>query len=162
PSTDGIQQIADILAANDLHELATISIVSHGAPGEMVLGSTMLTDGNLADHSAALAGIGTALGSGGTLQLFGCDIGQGAVGQQFINDLSALAGGINVAAATHDVGSASMGRSWTLDVAAAAGTILNVAPVSGTAASSDPAAASDPGGTQAPSIGVLAESPSQS
>src|SRR5262249_8182567 len=87
----------------------------HGAVGEVTLGSTMLTDANLADHAAALAEIGAALGSGGTLQLFGCDVGQGAAGQQFVNDLSSFAGGINVAAATHDVGSAAMGGSWTLD-----------------------------------------------
>jgi len=119
--SDGLQQIAAILAADDLTDLAGISIVSHGAAGELVLGSTTLTDGNLADHSAALSEIGAALGSGGVLQLFGCDVGQGAAGQQFVNDLSTLAGGINVAAATHDVGSAALGGSWTLDVTAGPG-----------------------------------------
>src|SRR5262249_41718731 len=62
-----------------------------------------------------LAEIGAALGSGGTLQLFGCDVGRGDAGQQFVNDLAMYAGGINVAAATHDVGSAAYGGSWTLD-----------------------------------------------
>ncbi len=121
PDKDGIQQIADILAANDLGNLSTISIVSHGAVGEVTLGATMLTDANLAGHAAALAEIGTALGAGGTLQLFGCDVGQGAAGQQFVNDLATLAGGINVAAATHDVGTAALGGSWTLDVTTADG-----------------------------------------
>ena len=107
PDKDGIQQIADILAANNLGNLSTISIVSHGAVGEVTLGATMLSEANLADHAAALAEIGAALGAGGTLQLFGCDVGQGAAGQQFVNDLATFAGGVNVAAATHDVGSAA-------------------------------------------------------
>src|SRR5262249_14392034 len=86
--------------------------------GEVTLGATMLTDAGLADHAAALAEIGAALGSGGTLQLFGCDVGKGDAGQQFVNDLAMFAGGVNIAAATHDVGSAAYGGSWTLDVPA--------------------------------------------
>src|SRR5262249_52848695 len=147
PGTDGLQQIADILAANDLDDLATISIVSHGTTGEVVLGSTTLTDGTLADHSAALAEIGGALGSGGTLQLFGCDIGQGAAGQQFINDVSALAGGVHVGAATHDVGSASLGGSWVLDATAAIGTSAASSAATGDGAV---AAASSDGRTTVP------------
>src|ERR1700748_1345730 len=54
-SSDGIQQIADILAANNLTNLSAISIVSHGETGEVTLGSTMLTDGNLAAHFGALS-----------------------------------------------------------------------------------------------------------
>src|SRR5262249_6012243 len=135
PDKDGIQQIADILAANNLGDLSTISIVSHGAVGEVTLGSTMLTEANLADHAAALAEIGAALGAGGTLQLFGCDVGLGAAGQQFVNDLAMFAGGVNVAAATHDVGSAALGGSWMLDVTAAPG--LGAAGLAAGAATSD-------------------------
>jgi len=39
PSQDGLQQIADILAANDVTDLSSIAIVGHGAPGEIELGS---------------------------------------------------------------------------------------------------------------------------
>src|SRR5690242_14932667 len=44
PDSDGVQQIADILAANNLQDLSSISIVSHGAPGEIQLGSSVLSD----------------------------------------------------------------------------------------------------------------------
>ena len=121
PDSDGVQQIADILAANDLGNLSAISIVSHGADGEVMLGSTTLSESNLASHARALAEIGTALAPGGDIQLYGCDVGQGAAGQQFVNDLAMFAGGVNVAAAAHDVGSAALGGSWTLDVTAAPG-----------------------------------------
>jgi hypothetical protein len=115
PGSDGVQQIADILAANDLHDLSSISIVSHGADGEVMLGSTTLSEANLASYSRALAEIGTAVAPGGDIQLYGCDVALGSSGQQFINDFSTLTGGVTVDAATHVVGSANFGGSWTLD-----------------------------------------------
>jgi hypothetical protein len=121
PSSDGIQQIADILAADSLTDLSSISIVSHGESGALELGSSFITDGNLSAHSNALAEIGAALASGGAIQLYGCDVALGTGGQQFINDFSALAGGAAVEAATHIVGSAALGGSWTLDASSATG-----------------------------------------
>jgi hypothetical protein len=50
PNRNGIHQIAAILSANNFHDLAAISIVSHGAAGELRLGSTALNGGNLESH----------------------------------------------------------------------------------------------------------------
>jgi ELWxxDGT repeat protein/VCBS repeat-containing protein len=115
PSSDGIEQIADILAANGLTGLSSISIVGHGAAGEIDLGSTVLDDSDLSADAGALAQIGAALGPGGSLQLYACDTASGAAGQQFIADLSQLAGGVDVAAATQDIGQTATGENWTLD-----------------------------------------------
>src|SRR5262249_4271703 len=115
PGSDGVQQIADILAADDLHDLSSISIVSHGADGEVLLGSPRLSDSTLPSHARALAEIGAALAPGGNIQLYGCDIALGPSGQQFINDFSTFAGGASVEAATHIVGGSDSGGSWTLD-----------------------------------------------
>jgi hypothetical protein len=93
PSSDGPQQLADILAANDPTNLASISIVSHGASGEIALGSSLITDADLVSNSDALAAIGAALAPGGTIQLYCCDVAQGPAGQQFINGFSTLTGG---------------------------------------------------------------------
>jgi hypothetical protein len=122
PGSDGLGQIAAILAANHLSNLASISIVGHGSDGEMQLGSTMLSEANLASNAAALAAIGAALQPGGDIQLYGCNVAQGTPGQQFIDDFSALAGGATVAAATHLVGAADEGGSWALNVAVGTGT----------------------------------------
>ena len=118
PGSDGLEQIADLLAANKLTGLASISIVGHGSSGAIDLGSTALDDGDLSSHATALAQIGAALADGGDLQLYACDVASGAAGQQFIADLSRFAGNADVAAATHLVGSADGGGSWTLDAAA--------------------------------------------
>src|SRR5262249_20622444 len=69
----------------------------------------------------ALAEIGASLAPVGAIQLYGCDVAQGASGQQFINDFSTFAGGVQVDAATHIVGSASFGGSWTLDAVSDSG-----------------------------------------
>jgi VCBS repeat-containing protein len=114
-SSDGVQQIADMLAANSLIDLSSISIVGHGAAGEIDLGSTVLNDADLLAHSAALAQIGSSLAPGGDLQLYACDVASGTTGQQFIADLSQFAGGVDVAAATHDIGLTANGENWTLD-----------------------------------------------
>ena len=95
--SDGLDQIAGILKSEHLGNLSGIQIVAHGAAGELELGSTTLNDSDLSDHASALATIGNALASGGDLSLYACDTAQGASGQQFIADLSHLAG-VNVAA----------------------------------------------------------------
>ncbi|MEJ1970315.1 MAG: DUF4347 domain-containing protein [Rhizomicrobium sp.] len=133
PDGDGLQQIADILAANGAHGLSGISIVSHGSAGEIEIGSTILNDATLADHAGALSAIGAALKSGGDLSLFSCNTASGIVGQQFIGDLSSYVGGADVAAATHTVGGAAEGGSFLLD--AATGAIDDVSPF--TAAATD-------------------------
>ena len=123
-SSDGVQQIADILAANNITDVSSISIVGHGQSGELEIGSSLITDANLAGHSNALAEIGAALAPNGNIKLYGCDIALGATGQQFINDFSTFAGGAPVEASTQPVGSASEGGSWTLN-AASNGTATN-------------------------------------
>jgi hypothetical protein len=119
PSSDGLQQIAGILQANGFAALDSISLVGHGSPGAITLGSTTIDDADLAADAAALAQIGAALAPGGGLSLFACDTASGAVGQQFIADLSQYAG-VPVAAATHDIGLSNGGENWTLDSTAGA------------------------------------------
>jgi Domain of unknown function (DUF4347) len=99
PTQDGLDQIASILKANDLTGLSAISVVGHGASGEIDLGSAVIDDANLANDAAALSAIGASLAPGGDLALYACDTATGAAGHQFIADLSAYAG-VDVAAAT--------------------------------------------------------------
>jgi Domain of unknown function (DUF4347)/FG-GAP-like repeat len=132
-SSDGLQQIADILQANDLTGLTSISIVSHGSSGSIDLGSSVIDDSNLSSHADALAALGGALAPSGTIQLYGCDVALGTTGQQFINDFSALAGGAPVEAATQQIGQTSTGENWTLDASTAQTVAPAVAPFTATA-----------------------------
>ena len=114
-SSDGVEQIAGILAADDLTDLSSISLVGHGAAGEIQLGSSVLDTSDLSSESAALAQIGAALAPGGDLQLYACDTASGASGQQFIADLSQYAGGAAIAASSNLVGAVAEGGSWALN-----------------------------------------------
>src|SRR5262245_1219594 len=83
-SQDGVQQIADYLAANQLSDLSAIQIVSHGSEGSITLGSTVLDNDTLASYADLLAQIGATLAPNGDIMLYGCDVAVGTIGQQFI------------------------------------------------------------------------------
>src|ERR1700721_456366 len=87
-NSDGLDQIAAILKADDLTGLSSISIVGHGPAGEIDRGSTAIDDANLSSDASALSTIGASLAPGGNLSLYACDTAAGASGHQFIADLS--------------------------------------------------------------------------
>ncbi len=116
PSGDGVAQIAAFLASHDIKNLAAIDIVAHGADGTVQLGTGTLSSATLAQYQTELTTIGAALGQGGNIQLFGCDVAQDATGVAFMDQLSTATGGANVAASSHLVGAASGGGSWDLNV----------------------------------------------
>ncbi len=118
-SAGGLEQIAAILAANNLTGVGSIAIVGHGASGSINVGTTVLNDADLAAHADALKAIGAAVKPGGTLDLFSCDTAAGPQGRAFIADL-AKAAGVTVDAATHQIGRTATGPDWTLDATATA------------------------------------------
>jgi hypothetical protein len=107
---DGLQQIAQDLQG--MHHLASIDIISHGASGEVQVGTDTLTTGTLSSYSADLAAIGKALAPNGQLDLYGCDVA--AAGDGFIDALQ-QAIGRNVAASTDATGATALGGNWTLE-----------------------------------------------
>src|ERR1700722_10133846 len=113
PNQDGLQQMARILEHS--RDVSAVSIISHGAEGEIKLGSTILTSSNLDQHQAALQAIGDALGPDGDLLIYGCDVGEGVSGVSFV-DAIAKTTGVTVAASSHLVGDAAVGDGWDLDV----------------------------------------------
>ena len=90
PNQNGVQQMAQALQG--MHDVASISVVSHGDPGMLLLGNGPLFSGNLQAHSADLKAIGDALGPDGDLLLYGCDVGAGEAGAQFLAALAELTG----------------------------------------------------------------------
>jgi hypothetical protein len=122
-TTDGIAQIASIL--KDYHNIDSISIVSHGDTGVLVLGSAVLHNGDLTQYQSQLQQIGAALKPNGEILLYGCDIGAGSAGRSFINGIANLTHAV-VAASSNDTGTAARGGDWNLEIST--GT-LNDAPV---------------------------------
>jgi uncharacterized delta-60 repeat protein len=111
---DGLARMAQLLEGRG--GLDAIDIVSHGAPGMLRLGATTLTLDDIAAHQPLLEQIGQSLAEGGDLLLYGCAIGAGATGRDFIRALAA-ATGADVAASDDATG---LGGDWRLEAGAGA------------------------------------------
>jgi hypothetical protein len=119
---DGLCEMAAFVAQR--HNLSSISLVAHGAPGTIVLGTNTLNARSIGQDSETLAGIGSALAANGELDLWSCQVAAGAAGQSFVATLAA-ATARGVAASEQAVGAAALGGSWQLGVrvAGAQGTV---------------------------------------
>ncbi|WP_124513889.1 DUF4347 domain-containing protein, partial [Acidovorax sp. FJL06] len=114
PNESGVAQMAKALEAE--HGLASISVVSHGDEGVLLLGNGPLFSGNLEQYQAQLKAIGAALGPDGDLLLYGCDVGAGEAGAQFLQALAQVTGA-DVAASNDSTAGAARGGDWDLEVA---------------------------------------------
>ena len=120
---DGIEQVSEALAGYD--NLDAIHFISHGADGAVKLGSTWLTNDNLAGYAGQIAGWADALTTDADLLFYGCDLAAHVEGQQLVAALSALTDA-DVAASTDDTGDAQLGGNWTLEYAHGAITATTV------------------------------------
>ena len=116
PDANGVQQIADYLRQHDIQNLNAISIVADGTDGELQLGNTLLSAGDIAASQEQLAAIGAALKPGGDLLVYGCDVARNGAGDAFLRQLSQATGVANIAASSHLVGAAADGGDWDLNV----------------------------------------------
>ena len=109
---DGIEQIAETLRGR--HDISAIHIISHGAPGEVFLGTGALSSENLDKNYSAMRSISRSLRKGGDILLYGCDVAQGETGKRFVQKLAAVTRA-NIAASTNLTGSANLGGDWVLE-----------------------------------------------
>ncbi|MDQ6434886.1 DUF4347 domain-containing protein [Mesorhizobium sp. LHD-90] len=112
PLRDGIAQIAEALAGRT--GIDAIHIVSHGDEGTLLIGDSLLNSGNIAAHADALSGIGQSLTETGDILLYGCAVGRGEAGREFLDALAA-ATGADVAASDDVTGAAALGGDWELE-----------------------------------------------
>ncbi len=110
--SDGIRQISTAL--QDYRHLDSIQIISHGAPGKLMLGGTRLTDGNLDRYRSELKTWGDSLRADGDILLFGCNVAQGAVGERFVERIGRFTGAA-VAASKDATGPKVLGGNWDLE-----------------------------------------------
>ena len=71
-SRDGIDQISEALAGRE--DLDAVHIVSHGTDAAVKLGSTWLTQDNLAGYVGEIARWGNSLSADADLLFYGCDL----------------------------------------------------------------------------------------
>jgi hypothetical protein len=112
---DGVQQISDTLAQYAEDRVSAVHIVSHGDAGSVQLGNTTLDSNSLGAYQDELLGWGDALTEDGDLLFYGCSVGQGAVGQTFVNQLSNITGA-DIAASDNLTGNAALAGDWVFEV----------------------------------------------
>ncbi|WP_206756009.1 DUF4347 domain-containing protein, partial [Phormidium sp. FACHB-592] len=95
--------------------ISSLHIVSHGKAGGLALGTDWLNLDNLRSYSGELQSWGNALTADADLLLYGCEVGQGAIGHAFVQQLAQLTGA-DIAASDNLTGSRALGGDWTLEV----------------------------------------------
>jgi hypothetical protein len=111
PDRDGIAQITDYLRSHS--GFTSVHLISHGAPGRLYLGSTRLDRDTLPQYQDALSTWRTAFSDRFELLLYGCQVGYGAIGWEFVEALGRATGAIAAANPTY-TGSSHLGGTWTL------------------------------------------------
>ncbi len=91
----GIEQITAILAQRQ--NLDAVHLISHGAPGELVLNGRALTAQNINQYQSSIQQWGRAFSKGGDLLLYACSLAGDGRGHDLISRLADLTG-IDVAA----------------------------------------------------------------
>lgn len=113
PLEDAVQQITQILLGKT--DVASLSILSHGSAGSLQLGATSLNSGTIASYASQLQTWANALTNNADLLLYGCNVGEGQVGANFIQQLAQITGA-DVAASNDLTGNSTLGGDWSLEV----------------------------------------------
>ena len=111
-SGNGLKQIAAIL--NNRNDISGLHIISHGSQAELSLGTLNLNSRNLDANATELATIGNALTPDADILLYGCNVGTGKDGIEWLARLAALTGA-DIAASDDDTGHATLGGDWELE-----------------------------------------------
>ena len=110
--SDGIEQIAQVLAGQ--RGIDAVHIISHGAAGQIQLGSTTLSTDSLDGYAGQLNDWGGALADSGDILFYGCDFAADAQGGALVNAIGILTGA-DVAASVDQTGNAAQGGDWDLE-----------------------------------------------
>ncbi|MFC1636580.1 C25 family cysteine peptidase, partial [Planctomycetota bacterium] len=110
--SDGIQQITDILS--NYQDVSAIHIISHGSPGQVQIGSVELSATSLDFYAEKIQTWGDTLSSDGDILFYGCNVGVGSTGQDFLNKIADLTGA-DVAASDDPTGAAPLDGDWILE-----------------------------------------------
>ncbi|MBW4442205.1 MAG: DUF4347 domain-containing protein [Plectolyngbya sp. WJT66-NPBG17] len=110
---NAIEQITQTLLGRS--GIESLQIVSHGGSGGVQLGEDWLNVQSLPRFAGWLQSWGQALTDSADILLYGCDVGQGAAGREFVDRLAQVTGA-DVAASDDLTGNRAFGGDWELEV----------------------------------------------
>jgi fibronectin-binding autotransporter adhesin len=118
PRRDALDQITETLSSRPFTE--SVHLISHGAPGQLVIGGRVYTAERLEHERNKLALWFNPLVSTGAkrpdILIYGCDVAAGADGKKFLGELASLTGA-DVEGSSDLTGSPLKGGNWELEVA---------------------------------------------
>ena len=112
-SGDGLAQMVEWAATHSGYD--AIHVLSHGATGQVQLGTATLDAAALTARAAELTQLGAALKEDGDLLFYGCNVAAGQVGVEFVQRLAQVSGA-DVAASEDLTGAATSGGDWVLEI----------------------------------------------
>ncbi|MCL2938160.1 MAG: DUF4347 domain-containing protein, partial [Trichodesmium sp. MAG_R02] len=108
-SSDGFGQITRVI--QKYPQISSIHIVSHGAPGCLYLGNSLLNVNNIDDYySQKLEGWSVT-----NLFLYGCSVAAGDTGVKLLERIREITGA-SIAASARPTGNVALGGDWELEV----------------------------------------------
>ncbi|MBF2028605.1 MAG: DUF4347 domain-containing protein, partial [Oscillatoriales cyanobacterium C42_A2020_001] len=113
PLQDAVTQITQTLLRHT--GISSLHILSHGNAGSLQLGSTLLNLNTLDRYSAQLQAWSQVLTEDADILLYGCNVGAGALGEAFLQQVARLTGA-DLAASNDLTGNAWLGGDWELEV----------------------------------------------
>lgn len=109
---DGIEEITNFLKQSG--DIDAIHIISHGAGGELQLGSAIINDALVSARTNDWIDWRTHLSADADILIYACDVAANDIGLQLIDRLAALTGA-DIAASDDVTGHFSLGGDWELE-----------------------------------------------
>ncbi len=110
---DGVRQISQWLSARD-NQFQAIHVLSHGAAGNVELGSSSLNLGNVSRYQDDLSSWASSLTEDADILFYGCELAGNQDGQELIEIVSRTTGA-DVAASTDLTGDSAENANWRLE-----------------------------------------------
>lgn len=108
----GISVVAEELKSGG--QVDTVMIFSHGGQGWFQLGSDTFNDNTLTEKQQEISSWSESLTAEADIQIFGCSVAEGTIGNDFIKHLSDITGA-DVAASIDASGHETLGGNWFLE-----------------------------------------------
>ncbi|NJK36927.1 MAG: DUF4347 domain-containing protein [Oscillatoriales cyanobacterium SM2_3_0] len=110
---DAIAQMTQAIA--NYRGIQSLHIISHGRPGQLLLGNTVLTSQNLKGYTPQFYQWQTSLCPGAQILLYGCQLAAGESGKAFVYSLAQLTG-TRIAASQTLTGNSALGGNWEFEL----------------------------------------------